>query len=134
MKVAGALCALGTMLGVFVAGCGSQAPAPQTQERRFALRGTVVSIDRPQQRIVVDHEDIPGFMAAMAMPYPVAEPSLLDAAAPGDQITADVVVTDTAAHLENIVVIKKAEPPPPGSNLRPGQPAGAAPNFASAAS
>ena len=112
------------MLGVFVAGCGS----PQTQERRFALRGTVVSIDRPQQRIVVDHQDIPGFMAAMAMPYPVAEPSLLDAAAPGDQITADVVVTDTSARLENIVVVKKAEPTP-GGNLRPSQPVEKAPNF-----
>jgi protein SCO1/2 len=127
MKIAGAL--LGTMLAAFLAGCGSQAPAPQTQERRFALRGTVVSVDRPQQQIVVDHEDIPGFMAAMAMPYPVAEPSLLDAAAPGDQITADVVVTDTSAHLENIVVVKKAEPPPPGGNLRPSQPAEMAPNF-----
>ena len=123
------LMSLGAVLCVLLAGCGSQAPAPQTQERRFALRGTVVSIDRPQQRIVVDHEDIPGFMAAMAMPYPVAEPRLLDAAAPGDQITADVVVTDTSAHLENIVVVKKAEPPKPGSNLQQRQPAGAAPNF-----
>ena len=129
VKRAGALCTLGAILGVFAAGCGSQAPAPQTQERRFALRGTVVSIDRPQERIVVDHEDIPGFMAAMAMPYPVAEPRLLDAAAPGDQITADVVVTDTSAHLENIVVVKKAEPPKPGSNLQPSQPAERAPNF-----
>jgi protein SCO1/2 len=75
----------------------------------------VVSIDRAQQRIVVDHEDIPGFMAAMAMPYPVADPGLLDLAAPGDQITADVVVVETSAHLANIVVVKKAAEPPPGS-------------------
>jgi len=120
---------LGALLCVVLAGCGSQAPAPQTGERRFAMRGTVVSIDRPQQRIVVDHEDIPGFMAAMAMPYPVAEPRLLDAAAPGDQITADVVVTDTSARLENIVVVKKAEPTKPGGQLQQGQPAGMAPNF-----
>jgi protein SCO1/2 len=116
------------VLGVLVAGCGSQAPPAQDQPRRLALRGTVISIDREQQRIVVDHEDIPGFMAAMAMPYPVAEPSLLDAAAPGDQITADVVVTETEAHLENIVVVKKAEPSPGGS-LRPAQPAERIPNF-----
>ena len=109
------LALLGVLLCVLLAGCGTQAPAPatQSQERRFALRGTVVSIDRPQQRIVVDHEDIPGFMPAMAMPYPVSEPALLDAAAPGDQITADVVVTDTSARLEKIVVVKKAEPPKP---------------------
>ncbi len=108
---------LGVLLCVLLAGCGTQAPAPapqgQEQERRFALRGTVVSIDRPQQQIVVDHGDIPGFMAAMAMPYPVKEPALLDAAAPGDQITADVVASGTSIHLEKIVVVKKAEPPKP---------------------
>ena len=114
-QVAGLLCAFGGVLCLFVAGCGSQAP-PQAQERRYALRGTVMSIDRAQQRIVEDHEDIPGFMAAMAMPYPVADAKLLDVAAPGDQITADVVATETSAHLANIVVVKKAEAPQPGGD------------------
>jgi protein SCO1/2 len=119
MEVVKAGLALG-VLGLLLGGCGAQAPAPettqapQTQERRYALRGVVTSIDRADQRIVVDHEDIPGFMAAMAMPYPVVEPGLLDVAAPGDQITADVVVTDTSARLANIVVVKKAEAAPPG--------------------
>jgi protein SCO1/2 len=96
------------LLCLALAGCGGQ-QAP-TQARRYALKGTVISIDRPEQRIVVDHEEIPGFMAAMAMPYPVADAKLLDAVGPGDQITADVVVTDTASRLENIVVVKQAEP------------------------
>ena len=119
MQVAGVLCAWGGILCLFVAGCGTQGSppqAPQAQERRYSLRGTVMSIDRSQQRIVVDHEEIPGFMVAMAMPYPVADAQLLDVAAPGDQITADVVATETSAHLANIVVVKKAEAPQPGSN------------------
>jgi protein SCO1/2 len=119
---------LGALLCLALAGCGSQAPAPEAQEQRYALRGTVISIDREQQRIVVDHEDIPGFMAAMAMPYPVVEPALLDVAAPGDQITADVVVANNSAHLENIVVVQKAEPKP-GGQVRPGPPAERAPGF-----
>ena len=115
-RIQKSILASGALLCLMLAGCGGQqAPAPQAQAKRFPLKGTVVSIDRPQQRIVVDHEEIPGFMAAMAMPYPVAEPKLLDVASPGDQITADVVVTDTAARLENIVVVKKAEPKPGGS-------------------
>jgi protein SCO1 len=112
------------MVCVVVAGCGQKAP----QAKRFSLKGTVISIDRKQQRIVVDHEAIQGFMGAMAMPYPVGEPKLLDAANPGDQITADVVVTDRSAHLENIVVIKKAEPKPGGS-LREHAPGEMPPNF-----
>jgi protein SCO1/2 len=92
------------------------------------MEGTVVSIDRGQQRIVVDHKEIKGFMAAMAMPYPVADPKLLDVANPGDQITADVVVTDRSAHLENIVVVKKGEAKP-GASLQQTPPGEVPPNF-----
>jgi protein SCO1 len=115
---------LGAALCALLAGCGGAPPA-----QRYALKGTVISIDRPEQRIVVDHEEIKGFMAAMAMPYPVADPKLLDVAAPGDQITADVVVTDRSAHLENIVVVKKAEAPKPGGRLQQSVPGGMPPNF-----
>jgi protein SCO1 len=122
--------ALGAVLCVCLAGCGrQQAPASQAQEKRYSLQGTVVSIDRPQQRIVVDAGEIPGFMAAMTMPYPVADPQQLDVAAPGDQITADVVVTDSSAHLENIVVVKKAEPPKSGGKLEQSLPGDTPPDF-----
>jgi protein SCO1/2 len=120
---------LGVVLCLLLAGCGQKAAqTPAAQERRFSLKGTVISIDRSQDRIVVDHEEIKGFMGAMAMPYPVAEPKMLDIANPGDQITADVVVTDRSAHLENIVVIKKAEPKPSGS-LQQRTPGETPPNF-----
>jgi protein SCO1/2 len=124
------LVSLGALVCIVLAGCGGQqAPAPQAQARRFALKGTVISIDRPQQRIVVDHEEIKGFMGAMAMPYPVVDPKLLDVAGPGDQITADVVVTDTSAHLENIVVVKKGEAPKPGGSLLERAPGEMPPDF-----
>lgn len=120
LLLAAALCAL-------LVACGGQQP----EEQRYALRGTVISIDRAEQRIVVDHEEIQGFMAAMAMPYPVADPQLLDVAAPGDEITADVVVADRSAHLENIVVVKKAETPTPapGGSLQEKLPGGMPLNF-----
>ena len=78
-----------------MAGCGGQqATAPQTT-KRYALKGTVLSVDRAQERLIVDHEAIPDFMAAMAMPYPVADPQLLDVAGPGDEITADVALRNS---------------------------------------
>jgi hypothetical protein len=40
--------------------------------RIFFLQGIVVSVDKTKQQIVVNHKDIPGFMGAMTMPYPVA--------------------------------------------------------------
>jgi Cu/Ag efflux protein CusF len=86
----------------------AQAPAPPAT-KTYHLEGTVVSIDRPQKRVVVDGKDIPGFMAAMTMPYPVVDDQNLDRLKPGDQITADVVATSSDVHLDNIVVVKKSD-------------------------
>jgi protein SCO1 len=88
----------------------------QAQVRRYHLKGTVVQIDKSQQHLVINHEEIRGFMAAMTMPYPVADSRALDQLSPGDQITADVVVSPNKIHLENIVVVKKSD----GKNLPPG--------------
>jgi protein SCO1/2 len=89
----------------------------QEQARRYHLKGKVISVDTKNGFVEVDHEAIPGFMAAMTMPYPVPDTRTLAALAEGDEITADVLVTSEGAHLENIVVMKKggAGKAPPAS-------------------
>ncbi len=94
-------------LGAVLVGCSSPKPAAQGP-RRYALQGRVVAIDKPANQVTVDAGDIPGFMSAMTMPYAVKDPQSLDSLAPGDQVTADVVVNDTNVKLENVVVVKKA--------------------------
>jgi protein SCO1/2 len=86
-----------------------KAPAPQA--KRYHLVGTVISIDTAHNSANIDGQEVPGFMAAMAMPYPVHDSKALAALSPGDQITADIVVTDTDSYLENIVVTKKGTGP-----------------------
>ncbi|SRR6266496_1636270 len=76
--------------------------------KRYPLKGKVISVDKRANMVNVDGEDIPGFMGAMTMPYPVKPPSELDKLSAGDAITADVVVQDDNAWLENIVVSGKA--------------------------
>jgi protein SCO1/2 len=86
------------------------APAPSAPPaKRYHLAGKVVSIDQQQASVMVDGQEIVGFMAAMTMPYSVRDPKLLAPLGPGDEITADVVVTDDGAYLENIVVTKKGD-------------------------
>lgn len=86
-----------------------KAPAPQA--KRYHLVGTIISIDTAHGAANIDGQEVPGFMAAMAMPYPVHDSKVLAALSPGDQITADIVVTDTETYLENIVVTKKGTAP-----------------------
>ena len=84
-------------------------------------------MEAAKQQVVVDHGDIPGFMSAMTMGYPVKNPSLLAPLSAEDQITADVVVNGNDLYLENIQIVKKAggAKPPAGGGApaSPTQPA-----------
>jgi Cu/Ag efflux protein CusF len=89
-------------------------PAPAvTTAKRYHLKGKVVSVDKQSKMLNVDGDAIPDFMDAMTMPYEVKPESELDRLKPGDAITADVVVQNEKAWLENIAV---TQPPPAGKS------------------
>ena len=52
----------------------------------FKGEGTVIFADMRKSQIVVDHKEIPGFMAAMIMGYPVKPAKLLQGLKQGDKI------------------------------------------------
>jgi protein SCO1/2 len=61
------------LAAVLLAALGLAACSSRPPGERYELRGTVVAVN-PQLRLVtVAHEDIPGFMAAMTMPFAVKE-------------------------------------------------------------
>jgi protein SCO1 len=92
-------------------------PAGDTAEKRYQLKGKIVSIDKPNFSMVVDAEAIPGFMGAMAMPYKVKNAAELTPLSIGDSISADVVVQGADYWLENVKVVERSQvfPSKPGS-------------------
>ena len=89
------------------AGCNKGPNATQqvsATAKRYHLKGKVVSIDKQGKMANIDSEAIPDFMSAMTMPYNVKPESELEKLKPGDAITADVVVQDESAWLENVAV------------------------------
>jgi len=76
--------------------------------KRYPLTGKVVSVDKATHSINVDGDDIPGFMAAMTMPYQVKDAGILEKVAPGDRIKAEIVMGSDGAYLENVLVVQKA--------------------------
>jgi protein SCO1/2 len=81
-----------------LAACGTSA-------KHYSLTGQVVSKDPANYTLVVDHDDIPGFMPAMTMPYPVAKGTDFAAIEPGDRIRARVVVQSNEKYwLDQITV------------------------------
>jgi len=112
-----------TCLGLF-AGCGQSRSTKETgakvmteardaSVKRYNLTGRVVSVDKANQSVNIDGDAIPGFMAAMTMPYQVKDTSILLKVAPGDRIKAEIVVGNEGAYLENIVVATKMPSPDP---------------------
>jgi Cu/Ag efflux protein CusF len=82
----------------------------KSKTQRYVLTGTVQSIDVPNHQVVVDGDDVPGYMDAMSMPYSVPDESALKALHVDDIIRADIVVQGNDTHLENIKVTGHAKP------------------------
>ena len=79
-------------------------------EQRYELRGKVVSVDQAKRQVTIAHEEVRGYMAAMAMPFAIKDKELwaLGVLAPGDQVSADLVVDGASSWLENLVIAKES--------------------------
>lgn len=79
-------------------------PAASANAQRYDLRGIVRSVDREKREITVDHEEIPGFMDAMTMPFAVRDdPQVFDIVHAGDRIEAKLVVDAGDYWLEQLL-------------------------------
>jgi protein SCO1/2 len=87
----------GVALLMLITACGSP-----PQARQYEVKGQILSINPERQEVLVNHEDIPGFMAAMTMPYRVNDPELLTDKQPGDLFTATLVVEEVNAYLTTL--------------------------------
>jgi protein SCO1/2 len=82
-------------------GCGGSS-------RHYLLQGQVLAKSDSAQQLTVTHGAIPGFMAAMTMPYAVKDPQGFQEVQPGDLITADLVVAGANDYWLERLSIKSA--------------------------
>lgn len=79
------------MVGKLIVGKGGEAKvmlaqAPAADNKIYKGVGVVIATIPRMNRLIVNHEEIKGFMAAMEMSYPVTPPSLLNGLNPSDKI------------------------------------------------
>ncbi len=108
------------------------APAPQP-EQVFQVKGQVRSLEADGKTIHIAHEEIPGFMPAMEMPFTVKDAALLRGLQPGDKVGFRLMVTKDDSWIADIQKLSSpsAQPaaPAPAANtaaterarLEPGQ-------------
>src|ERR1043166_410927 len=100
------------------AACGPRRPA---NERRYPLKGKVVAVDKPERTATIAHEDIPGYMPGMTMPFKIKNDADLEMLKPGDQVTATLVVDDLSSWIEITAIVEGGSPLTPTTAV-PGEP------------
>jgi len=103
------------LLVAFIVGAASCAKKPA--EKRYELQGEVVAVDSAAHQITVAHQDIPGLMAGMTMPFLVGpnEEWVFGKIGPGDQILATLVL-GRHAELQDISFTKQSAPTSAGTS------------------
>jgi len=94
------------------AATGSVAPG---EMKSFPIRGKIVRVDAATGSVLLDAEEVPGFMDAMTMSYKLKDPGIASELHAGDRITATLLVHQTAngfesPMLDEIVVTAQAKP------------------------
>jgi protein SCO1 len=87
----------------FVALTSTTVPAAAAPERLYDVTG-VVKARLDDGQLVIKHDPIPGFMAAMTMAFTLSDPAEGAKMKPGDQVRFRLRVTETAANAEGFVV------------------------------
>ena len=61
------------LLAITLLACSGEKPKPLSEagEKLYTVRGVILSRDAANNTVNLDHEEIPGFMAAMKMDYAV---------------------------------------------------------------
>ncbi len=99
--------------------CSHHPPA-----KRYELQGRVVAVDAAERQLTIAHQDVPGLMKAMTMPFTVSKSDdwVFRAIAPGDQIHATLVLGEHA-ELQDISFtrVDAADAAPPLHVPQPGE-------------
>lgn len=116
--------------GVVCTLVGCQTPVQEA--RQYELRGQILTIRREANEVLIKHGDIENFMPGMTMPFKVKEPTLLEGKAPGDLVTATLMVGERDAWIATLdktgsAPLTETASIPPASFVKPLEPGDVAP-------
>ncbi|MCA1623837.1 MAG: SCO family protein [Acidobacteria bacterium] len=78
--------------------------------KHYTLKGKVVAVDRAKKKATVAHEEIPGYMEAMTMDFPIKDDWVWDDLTRDSEIRADLVVDKDGYWLEKIGIVAAPKP------------------------
>jgi protein SCO1/2 len=114
------------MLSLALAGCKPDAPTLESHSgaapgapRTYEVKGTILSLKPEQSAVVIEHEEIPGYMSAMTMPFFVHDTNELAGLIPGEEVRFKMIITQDDAWIEDIEKTGQAKNIlPPNAGIR----------------
>jgi protein SCO1/2 len=89
---------------LFAAFAGACRESLKEAPKRYPLTGQILAVNTDKRELTINHGDIPNFMPAMTMIYPVADAKLMDGRTPGETVSAILEVDSN--NMPRLVEIK----------------------------
>lgn len=112
------LVTVSTVILFLTIGCG---PKRTANEKRYPLKGKVIEVNKAERTATIKHEDIPGYMPAMTMAFKLKNDGDLQMLKAGDEVSANLVVTDVDSWVEVTAIVEGGSPLTPTTAV-PGEP------------
>jgi protein SCO1 len=94
---------------IALAGVVASCSRSSGNEKRYDLKGTIVSVQPEKRQVTIEHEDVEGYMPGMTMPFNVRNESDMQMLVPNAEITATLVVDGKHSWIEKLFVVTKQE-------------------------
>ena len=80
----------------------AQPTVTATHPTIYQVKGVVIEVKAAEKTVKIRHEEIPGYMAAMTMPFEVKDANELSELEAGDSVSFRMIVTDRDAWIDQI--------------------------------
>ena len=95
---------------LFTACQKAETQTASTDAKRYKLKGKIVAVDKAKRKATVAHEEIPGYMPAMTMDFPIREDWVWEDLTKDAEIFAELVVDADGYWLEKIGIVAAPNP------------------------
>jgi protein SCO1/2 len=89
-------------LSLALSACGKKQGDKERSHKNFTVKGVVIDIQDEGRTMIIDHEEMPGYMGAMTMPFRVKDSSESNDISLGDEIEFTYQVAELSSWIEDI--------------------------------